>query len=107
MNLLRRFFEPRAKTIVLAPAVGGVCVLCRTPIEPLAKKGICQGCGSTPRLRSLSVLLPSALNRDRIAAAQPLLAFSAPRQEKDLLAPYFPEIASVSLHGVYGSVHTR
>jgi len=107
MNLLRKFFEPRAKTIVLAPPVGGACILCGTSIEPLAKKGTCKGCGSTPRLRSLSVLLPSALNRDRITAHQPLLAFSAPRQEKGLLAPYFPEIASVSLHGVYGGVHTR
>jgi len=106
MNFLRKLFEPRAKTIVLAPAAGGVCIFCRTPIEPLAEKGKCKGCGSTPRLRSLSVLLPSALNRDRIAAHQPLLAFSAPRQEKGLLAPYFPEIASVSLHGVYDSVHT-
>jgi len=106
MNFLRKLFEPRAKTIVLAPTAGGVCIFCRTPIEPLAEKGKCKGCGSTPRLRSLSILLPGALNRDRIAAHRPLLAFSALRQEKDLLAPYFPEIASVSLHGVYDSVHT-
>jgi len=105
MNLLRKLFEPRAKTIVLAPSVWGVCAFCRTSIKPLAEEGKCKGCGSTPRLRSLSVLLPSALNRDRVH--RPLLAFSAPRREKDLLAPYFPEINSVSLHGVYDDVHTR
>ncbi len=109
MKFLAKFFDPPAEPISLAPALTGACPFCATPIVPGVNKLKCTNCGSTPRVRSMTVLLPYTLARDRADpgnASRDLLAFSASKAERDLLAPYFGKFVSVSLYGRYSSDHT-
>jgi SAM-dependent methyltransferase len=105
VDLWQKFFGRRTGAIAVAAVPAGACPFCRAPVGPDDRK--CGGCGSAPRHRSLSAVLPSALGAaPGHPSRPPLLAFSAFPQEKAALAPYFSSTVSVSLHGRYGDQHT-
>lgn len=104
-RLTPAWFRRRARDAILIDG-GGACVFCGAKLRS-SKYGICSGCNSRPRIRSIPIILSEvvASNLKPDVAAMPCLAFSAVKRERELLGQVFSHIESVSLFGKYGHSH--
>ncbi|HWA89880.1 MAG TPA: methyltransferase domain-containing protein [Rhizomicrobium sp.] len=86
-----------------APAATERCTICGKPFPSGITQDNCPSCNAPSRLRGLPVIWSEVVGE--LGFNKPLLGFAMTAAERHILAPFFPEIVSVSLYGSYGAGH--